>query len=63
FALRARKITIPGALATQFHGISGLERSPKADSEMPAFGNAIDTRVRIKTTPYSDLRHRPCQFH
>ncbi|MFN5062857.1 MAG: hypothetical protein ACK5GN_08415 [Pseudomonadota bacterium] len=24
FALRARKITIPGALATQFHEISGL---------------------------------------
>jgi hypothetical protein len=27
FALRARKITIPGALATQFHEISGLKFS------------------------------------
>ncbi|MFN4895342.1 MAG: hypothetical protein ACK5HO_06120 [Pseudomonadota bacterium] len=25
FALRARKITIPGALAKQFHEISGLD--------------------------------------
>ncbi|MFN4895894.1 MAG: hypothetical protein ACK5GN_03480, partial [Pseudomonadota bacterium] len=28
FALRARKITILGALATQFHEISGLTRLP-----------------------------------
>ncbi|MFN5062578.1 MAG: hypothetical protein ACK5GN_07005 [Pseudomonadota bacterium] len=27
FALRARKITILGALATQFHEISGLAKS------------------------------------
>ncbi|MFN4895730.1 MAG: hypothetical protein ACK5GN_08760 [Pseudomonadota bacterium] len=54
FTLRARKITIPGALATQFHEISGLAADysvlQKSVAKSRVLENAIDSRMRIKTT-------------
>ncbi|MFN4894357.1 MAG: hypothetical protein ACK5GN_12570 [Pseudomonadota bacterium] len=44
FALRARKITIPGALATQFHEIYGLTvRSPYLMPQRPLLITKIKT--------------------
>jgi hypothetical protein len=36
-------------------------RFPKARSESRLLENTIDSRMRIKTITYSDLRQKPCQ--
>ena len=45
--------------------ITGITYSviQKSVAKFLLLDNAIDSRMRIKTTTYSDLRQKPCQFH